>query len=653
MNHSRRAAHFIGMMLAVFLVSQGEVCLAQDTSAREELEVPSDPRLRTTKPPSRWQRLRENLRGRRTSGRAADPDRAAVERPKQLSPDSTSSTGRGGRAVIGQVVASPPSPVAAGSAANRPGTAIGVPPPDALIPSPARAAAPIDPGVSTATVLMQDPVTQDAANAVATPEAIPTQQPQVEPAPAVVALPPIQQPGYQVMPPGPDAEESPDGFGRRLFNAYFKKEEEKKEEAEAEEGTVNRRVNLPTPFAPAPPFPFADHTGPNIGVNDTSVYPFMQAVYEGPNGDWWKKSRIKFYGWADPSYNASTSKNSNIPMSYNIVPNSLQLSQLVWIFERPLDTVQMDHFDWGFKFTNLFGIDYRYTTAKGYFSDQLLKENHLYGYDPLQMYVDLYSPKVALGTILRMGRYISPIDIEAQLSPENYLYTHSLMYTYDPYTFTGIQSITLWTPQFTTMLGVHGGNDMAPWTAASQPNGEILAKWVSKSGKDALFGGLDSIGKGYFSHGHDDLQVLAGTYSHKFTDRFHTLTEVYYIWERDARVGGTVTYGPPEPYFLGVGPGARLPGLSYSVGAVNYTAYKLNDKSYIVWRNDVLDDPRGYRTGFPGAVFETTFGWIYHITPWCVSRPEVRFDWTSGEKAYDNGTKREQFTFNWDIIIRF
>ena len=55
---------------------------------------------------------------------------------------------------------------------------------------------------------------------------------------------------------------------------------------------------------------------------------------------------------------------------------------------------------------------------------------------------------------------------------------------------------------------------MAPWTAASQPNGEILAKWVSKSGKDALFGGLDSIVKGYYSLGHDDLQVLAGTYTH-------------------------------------------------------------------------------------------------------------------------------------------
>ena len=66
-------------------------------------------------------------------------------------------------------------------------------------------------------------------------------------------------------------------------------------------------------------------------------------------------------------------------MVYNIVPNSWQLSQAILIFERQTDSNQTDHMDWGFKVTNLYGIDYRYTTAKGWFSDQLLKHNHLYG----------------------------------------------------------------------------------------------------------------------------------------------------------------------------------------------------------------------------------------------------------------------------------
>lgn len=52
----------------------------------------------------------------------------------------------------------------------------------------------------------------------------------------------------------------------------------------------------------------------------------------------------------------------------------------------------------------------------------------------------LYFPRVAEGMILKVGRFISPPDIEAQLATNNYLYTHSVMFTYDAYTFTGAQA---------------------------------------------------------------------------------------------------------------------------------------------------------------------------------------------------------------------
>ena len=447
----------------------------------------------------------------------------------------------------------------------------------------------------------------------------------------------------------PVGAEANDPFRRRLWDAYFG---EPDPPAPEDPNAPPTRRGYAAPFQ-APPAPFSDFIGPTIGVNDTSVYPFMDALYKGPNGQAWKDGHIKIFGWWDPSGNVSTSKMSNIPLSYNIVPNKFELSQLILIFERPLDTAQTDHFDWGFKFTNLYGIDYRYTTALGYFSDQLLKHNHLYGYDPLQMYMDFYLPKVAQGSYFRFGRYISPLDIEAQLSPENYLYTHSLMYTYDPYTFTGGQFISKITDQYSLMLGVHGGNDMAPWTTSSQVNGEILMKWVSKNNKDSLFGGLDSIGHGYYRNGHDDLQVFGFTWSHKFNDRFTTMTEQYYIWQRDALQGGTVVNGSPATFFPFVGPGKRIPGLADSYGIVNYTSYKLTDKSLLVFRSDCLADFQGERTGIPGSYFEHTLGLVHHLTPWAIVRPEVRFDYTSGQKGYDNGTKRDMFTLSCDLIIRF
>jgi hypothetical protein len=67
------------------------------------------------------------------------------------------------------------------------------------------------------------------------------------------------------------------------------------------------------------------------------------------------------------------------------------------------DTVQTDHIDWGFRFTSLYGLDYRYTTAKGIFSQQLLSSNNVYGYDPVMYYLDVYEPHVARGMDIRVG----------------------------------------------------------------------------------------------------------------------------------------------------------------------------------------------------------------------------------------------------------
>src|SRR5262249_22607403 len=149
------------------------------------------------------------------------------------------------------------------------------------------------------------------------------------------------------------------------------------------------RRALPSP-RPAPPFPGSEFQGyPLLGVpNSTSVYPFMKAVYSAdtPISDAIKNSRIKFEGWATGAGNWSTAHNSNTPTSYWIVPNSYQLDQLVFKFERLPDTVQTDHIDWGFRSVLLYGMDYRYTTAGGWFSDQLLEHNNLYGWDPTEQY---------------------------------------------------------------------------------------------------------------------------------------------------------------------------------------------------------------------------------------------------------------------------
>ena len=407
----------------------------------------------------------------------------------------------------------------------------------------------------------------------------------------------------------------------------------------------------PSPLS-SPPFPSSDWTGgPIIGQPaDAPDYPLQKAL--GLAND---KSRIKIYGWVNPSYNFSSSKNSNVPMSYAVVPNHFELDQAVLRIERQPNTVQTDHIDWGFRLSNVYGMDYRYTTSKGYFSDQLLKHNNLYGYDPVEAYALLYIPHVAQGLVLKVGRFISPPDIEAQLAPDNYLFTHSLMFTVDPYTFTGVQATFKLNKYWQLELGVHAGNDMAPWSNSAQLNGQLLVRWVSKNNNNSLWGGINSLGSGEFKNEHDDLQQAVVTWGHKFSEKVHMMTEAYYMWQKDAAVAGTAIDGPAHPYFTNVGLGSIIPGISSSVGAVNYFQIQFTGKNYLSIRNDLLNDPQGQRTGFATLYSSHTIGFVQYLTKLIYIRPEVRYETAYGKgiTPYDDGTRKDQFTGSVDLIVRF
>ncbi len=264
----------------------------------------------------------------------------------------------------------------------------------------------------------------------------------------------------------------------------------------APEGELRR--GLPAPLDPV--FPSTEYTGsPMIGAPDSNpVYPLEGAIYKAC--PMLKKARIQIYGWGDPGGDYNTSSRSAIPLSYAIVPRHVEMEQSVLRIERTLDTVQTEHKDWGFRLSNVYGIDYRYTTAQGWYpaSNELLKSNSLYGYDPVECYGQIYLPKIAKGTVVRFGRYISPPDIEAQLAPDNYLWTHSLMFTYDAYTHTGVQTSFKLNDRLMYQVGLHGGSDMAAWAPTAIPTLETFLRYTTKSNKDSFYGGIDGINNGRF-----------------------------------------------------------------------------------------------------------------------------------------------------------
>jgi hypothetical protein len=424
------------------------------------------------------------------------------------------------------------------------------------------------------------------------------------------------------------------------------------------------RRHPPEPWS-SPPFPTHEYQGyPLIGVPPESHdYPLMKALEGTRTGDWLKDHKIEIYGWVTASGNWSTAQASNSPASYWLVPNRYELDQAIIRVERQLDSVQQDHIDWGFRSSYLYGIDYRYMTAGGWFSDQLLLNNRLYGFDPTEQYVDVYFPGITQGMILRVGRWIACPDIETQFAPDNYLASHSTLFTFDTYTQTGFMLTFKMSDQWILQAGLNSGNDMAFWYKGAVPCGYFGARWVSKDNNDSIYTVLNQINGAKFRHfterdqpsGHDNFNYLVSTWEHKFTKdgSIHTATEAYFMWQRDAELGGTPSLGPVQSFGGGGGDGALIPGTSLAYGVLNYTEFAISKKDYICVRNEWWKDEKGMRSGFPGVYTSHTIGLSHNFNSLFQIRPEIGYyrNWTNG--AFDLGAKKGITIYGFDMTYRF
>jgi Putative beta-barrel porin-2, OmpL-like. bbp2 len=399
----------------------------------------------------------------------------------------------------------------------------------------------------------------------------------------------------------------------------------------------------------SPPFPSSDWGyggSPIIGVPDGNVYPLMTALKM-------EKSRTKVYGWVAGSVNASTSSKNNFPLSYDIFPNKVEMNHAVVYIERLPNTVQKDHFDWGFHLTGFYGIDYRFTTAKGYFSQQLLQKNHVYGFDPVLEYADLYFP-VKQGLNIRIGRFLSVPGIEAQLAPNNYNMTHSLLYTIDPFTDTGAIATLKLSKQWIVQAGISAGHDVAPWTADRKPSAIVCVNYSTPSNHDNFYGCANGINDGKYAY--NNLQDYDGTWYHRFNAKWHMATEAWYMYERAVpNVAGNVAN--PIATETGANGAFCAPGElrcnAPEYAFVNYLNRQFSPKLFVGFRSDMLDDKKGQRTGIPGKYTENTLYATKYFGSTILLRPELRFDHSWDARGYDNGRARNQFFFGVDLIYKF
>jgi len=421
-----------------------------------------------------------------------------------------------------------------------------------------------------------------------------------------------------------------------------------------------RRGTPPPLFSP--PYPASDWPiggTPTIGVPDGQTYPLMQAIDEN-------KRIAKIYGWVEIGANGSTNNKtnaakgiaSNAPSAYDVYANTIQLDQGALYFEKYPNTAQKEHFDWGYRVTLLYGTDYRFTTAKGMLSQQLLLKDSQYGFDPVMLYYDFYFPKVAQGMNIRVGRYVSLPDIEAQLAPNNYSYSHSILYTYDCYTQTGLVGTVKVNDHLTVQAGISPGCDVMPWTTDAKVTGTFCATYTWSNGGDALNSCANSVNDSKYAY--NNLAAYYETWYHRINSTWHTDTEGWYQYMKDVpnmywynAVNQTntstgqylpsaktpwpeVTFQRPGGVNLNFGAVCEDPRLAASKQSATCYAPEWAITNYVehnFWKNtaslnirsEFVDDIKGQRTGTPAKYEEHMVGFDFWAGSTITFRPELSY----------------------------
>jgi hypothetical protein len=470
------------------------------------------------------------------------------------------------------------------------------------------------------------------------------------------------------------------GFPRRLIDALGEAMTSPAYSPPDPKEPLPPRRGNPAPFD-SPPFPTAEWQlggtsvigDPNADQSRATL--LMPALFSGPDGAAWKESRFWIYGWVEASVNVSTSHSAggNWPMAYDYRPNRAELNQATLYVDRYPNTFQTDHLDWGMRVTALYGLDYRYTMMKGLFSDQFLGPQnsdfskippsshnagtpgrrktvphvpspagegvgHFYGFDLPMFYGELYIPGVAEGMMLRLGRYISLPDIEAQLAPDNLMATHSLLYSYDPYTQMGLVTSTKLSTNWLVQAGISSGGDVAPWARdpGRQVTGDLMVQWQSTDNMDSVYAGPNQFNNA--KAGYNNLQQFVITWTHKFNDTFWFTWETWYMY----------MHGVLDP----TGQTNRIKN-THEYASVLYFETRIAANAYLSIRNEFFNDLQGQRTTYATLYSEHALGIAWWMNRMIQLRPEVRYEHSYDTNAYDNGQKNHQVSFTADLIVHW
>jgi hypothetical protein len=150
----------------------------------------------------------------------------------------------------------------------------------------------------------------------------------------------------------------------------------------------------------------------------------------------------------------SPDNNVNFGQTFTDRDNSFRMNQAMLNIERDLDPKNADY-QWGFKFTGMYGTDSRVTHFYNEF-DRVT--NSPYQWDIVELDLQAHLPTYGGGTDVKLGQYPTPLGAEVIDATGNTFFSHSYIFNYGlPFKHTGLLTTSHISDTFDLWLGIDTG----------------------------------------------------------------------------------------------------------------------------------------------------------------------------------------------------
>jgi len=217
------------------------------------------------------------------------------------------------------------------------------------------------------------------------------------------------------------------------------------------------------------------------------------------------------------------------------------------------------------------------------------------------------------------------------------------------------------TRNWLVQLGISNGNDVMPWQR-NEPGNQAsftgCVRWNSDSSNDSVYACANTVNNQRW--GYNNLNHYVGTWYHKFNERLHFASEVYYMYQRDVpnvNVTGGSYEGTPyaglrnPPNQAVCNTGARCSANTFA--ALAYLNYRISDMNNLSLRGEFFNDMQGQRFGYRTRYWAGAVGIQHWLSPSILVRPEIAYYRALDATPFNAGQRNDLIVLAADVILRF